>query len=891
MEGLPHLAGASTKPTDRSQAYQNSNIRFSLGAVSALARERSHMAALGKRTFDEYTHDAVASSGTTTRHMTPATVPISDIVVNGHTDSSNVSNAGSGRFKPTATIVLIGIRGTGKSSLAFLAATAYSRRVIEYEREFHSRTSETLTAHRQNEQNRAGRKKRQDTLLQTLTENDEGAVIVCDFSALEYGSNIFLSYAQHHPVIYVDRDDQGIHQYLNWDANSVSHLSSSSAQLLRACSNYEFFNWTETEHEAHGATTVSAYVNAKSNGGDEATSLPFLKLKRTERDFLKFLRLILGDHARAPSQQSAYPLSDLPLHSRRFTYAAAITVDEILNGDRDLEIFQTGADAIRLRVPGLSKHRDERRGQLSKLAHAFSVVRRATILPLVLDPCLIEPTESKDYSDIWGACCRLAPEYVTLDLNVKGADVTLLAKARGNISVVGVAEVSDWESGQAEGFHRQASSIGCDGIVITSISNPQDTLASSLQSFRARATKQQNIQGTNAILSTFNTGNSGRFSQYTNPGVLVVRGAGPGIANTDVDLRCSNLTAQDATRALFHSFVYAPLNFCIVGANVDFSLSPALHNASYGVLGMPHMYSTKSSPTLGILDELKADHSFGGAAITQPYKIDVVKRLDSLSRHAEVIRAVNTVLPMRHTSSHDRHITDLDIVTTRNQQGPVLALHGDNTDWIGMRACLRRGLSPINAVRKTSVGLVIGAGGMARAGVYAMIHMGVQQIFICNRTLSRAEELAAYFNSWLSSRDSSNNGDDKNGASSTPEVLVLPTLTSEWPKGYRLPTMIISSVPAEVVNGQLEANFTLPTGLLGSPSGGVVIELTYKPLVTALVRQVIEQASRGWCIMTGLDMLPEQAFAQFELFTGRRAPRHVMRAEILKDFQRQREKS
>lgn len=302
---------------------------------------------------------------------------------------------------------------------------------------------------------------------------------------------------------------------------------------------------------------------------------------------------------------------------------------------------------------------------------------------------------------------------------------------------------------------------------------------------------------------------------------------------------------------------------------------------------------------------LKQDN-FGGAAITQPHKVDIVNRLDSLSRHAKFIRAANTVIPIRHNLDGLAPPSDVHIVNNRNHAGPVMHLHGENTDWIGIRACIRRGLSPINTIRPSTCGLVIGAGGMARAAIYAMIHLGVQNVFLYNRTCRAAQALADYYNGLDELRTSYQEDDDEAaehqqpvaeaGAAPKPReprytIHVIPTLSSPWPTPHRAPTMIVCGVPAQTPDGETATNFTLPPAWVLSPSGGVVVELAYRPLVTPLVRQIRAEAHRGWIIMHGLDMLPEQAFAQFELFTGRRAPRRLMRRQVLARYREEQQRA
>ena len=60
------------------------------------------------------------------------------------------------------------------------------------------------------------------------------------------------------------------------------------------------------------------------------------------------------------------------------------------------------------------------------------------------------------------------------------------------------------------------------------------------------------------------------------------------------------------------------------------------------------------------------------------------------------------------------------------------------------------------------------------------------------------------------------------------------------------------------------------------------VQVAHRLPVSHLYEQIKERARSGWIVMDGFDVLPVQANAQFELFTGRRAPRNLMREEMLK---------
>ena len=80
-------------------------------------------------------------------------------------------------------------------------------------------------------------------------------------------------------------------------------------------------------------------------------------------------------------------------------------------------------------------------------------------------------------------------------------------------------------------------------------------------------------------------------------------------------------TASEAMEALYQSQLLDPLHFMIVGGSVFYSLSPAMHTAAYQVCGLSHDFQTLDIASLDDIQRLGHDPHFGGAAITQPFKV------------------------------------------------------------------------------------------------------------------------------------------------------------------------------------------------------------------------------------------------------------------------------
>lgn len=158
----------------------------------------------------------------------------------------------------------------------------------------------------------------------------------------------------------------------------------------------------------------------------------------------------------------------------------------------------------------------------------------------------------------------------------------------------------------------------------------------------------------------------------------------------------------------------------VIGYPLKQTYSPLLHNTAFYRLGINGMYYPMCVQPGGfeaiipVLKKLK----FTGVNITNPYKRAVLKYLDDIDSLTISIGAVNTVVI---------------------EEGRSI---GFNTDFYGFKSSL----AEHKIVIKNKSVLLVGAGGVVRACAYLLKDSQPKKIFIANRTISRAQEIAEICN-------------------------------------------------------------------------------------------------------------------------------------------------
>ena len=261
----------------------------------------------------------------------------------------------------------------------------------------------------------------------------------------------------------------------------------------------------------------------------------------------------------------------------------------------------------------------------------------------------------------------------------------------------------------------------------------------------------------------------------------------------------------------------------LIGRPVEHSLSPPMHEAAYEARSLDARYVTLEPDPDRIGEAVAGADALGvaGLNVTVPFKRDVLPHVEPTAT-AEAVGAVNTI----------------------TFDGDGLP-EGHNTDVEGVARAFAH--HDVEIEGKSAV--VVGAGGAGRAATYALADAGADT-FVANRTVERAEELAADF---------ADLGVDAGGLDALEDrVPTADVLVNATSVGMDDPHT--SPVPAALLHGGL-----------------AVLDAVYSPLRTKLLR---DAADAGAVTVDGAWMLLYQGVAAFERWTGVDAPLAVMNGTL-----------
>ena len=159
--------------------------------------------------------------------------------------------------------------------------------------------------------------------------------------------------------------------------------------------------------------------------------------------------------------------------------------------------------------------------------------------------------------------------------------------------------------------------------------------------------------------------------------------------------------------------------YAVIGNPIEHSLSPKLHNhwiKENNINATYNKIKLEKNEVKNFIQDIKKQKIIG-CNVTVPYKKTVIPFLDKLSQEAGKTQSVNTII---------------------FENGNLV---GHNTDIFGFEKAIRN----LNYNMKNKKILILGAGGVVSSIIYALNKMNVLNIFVCNRTKNKAEDLRILF--------------------------------------------------------------------------------------------------------------------------------------------------
>lgn len=269
----------------------------------------------------------------------------------------------------------------------------------------------------------------------------------------------------------------------------------------------------------------------------------------------------------------------------------------------------------------------------------------------------------------------------------------------------------------------------------------------------------------------------------------------------------------------------------VLGHPVQASLSPALQNAGFRALGLNALYVAfpVHPDHLAVAVRGLVAAGVAGFNLTVPHKVAILPLLDTVLPEAQAIEAVNTV--------------------RCEPVGSGVRLSGTNTDGTGFLRSLELDLNVRPGGKRI---LMLGAGGAARGIAHALLRERAATLWIANRTLDRAVELAGSLRARY------------------PDARIE-ALPLSGTAGLA-PHLLVNTTTVGMGDGKAPVRL----GEVGVTEA--VIDIVYHPAETPLLA---EARALGLPHTNGIGMLLYQGTAALEFWTSQPAPAGPMRKALL----------
>ncbi|KAI5798030.1 EPSP synthase-domain-containing protein [Peziza echinospora] len=698
------------------------------------------------------------------------------------------------------SIIIIGMRGAGKTTLGSVAAQFLNRQFIDLDTYLEESQQRTIPQVIEQSGWEEFRKIELDVLKQVLKEKPLGHVFACGGGLVETpeARQILAKYTSTGGIVlHIHRDIEKVISFLNIDKTRPAY----------------------TEDMINVWNRRKAWYTECSNFQYDSPAATSDNLGVVKADFSRFLAVITG----TSNIQEA-------LLKKRRSFFLSLTYPDFagsVNGRavaEDIPVVTEGSDAVELRVDLLVDPNSTTGVPSTQyVVDQLTVLRSKTQLPVIFT--IRTKTQGGKFPDeahvealqLYTVALRSGLEYIDLEVTWPQSLIKQVTENKGFTKIIAshhdVPGALSWATASWVTFYNKALQFGDVIKLVGQAKELEDNFA--LEKFRVWA------KATDTPLIAINMGEKGKMSRILNKFLTPVTHA-----KVPTKAAPGQLSVAEINQGLALLGEFPAKKFYLLGSPIQHSRSPALHNTLFKSLGLPHEYGLFETPEVN--DEVKAlvrSPDFGGASVTIPHKLAIIPLLDTISEDASKIGAVNTVIP----------VVSKDGKTT---------LHGDNTDWVGIRATLTRA----DAAPTPASAMVIGAGGTSRAAIYALQNMGYSPIYLVNRTAEKLHELVS--------------------ASSSPEYTLIPVTSPTQANNLTQdkPVVTVCTIPGDSpIPGDLREILTEMFNSDRDNGNKVLVEMAYKPATTPVMQLAAES---GWKTVPGLEALTAQGIRQFEIWNG-----------------------